>query len=706
MQFSKSSLAAIALMGVAKASEARSEADPLGKVLDLLNGLAAKVTKEGEKEAEAFKEYFAWCDDVSKNKNFAIETATAQKEKLEATLEELSANIQKLDSEIGTLAEDIATGTADLKSATDIRTKEAEDFAASEAELVETIDTLTRAHTILEREMQKNPAAFAQISSNNKLAGIMQALSAVVDAATFSTNDQKRLAALVQSQQEDDDDSLGAPAAAVYKTHSTSILDVLADLEEKAELQLSDLRKAETSARHSYEMVKQSIEDELAYDNKQIDAAKTDKAAAEESKSIAEGDLAVTVADLKAAKEALEAANASCMQVANDHDETIRSRNAELKAIAEAVDILKSSTSGAVGKVYSLIQVSLKSRAELAKSEVLTLIKKLARQHHSSALAQLASRIKALVRYGASSADADPFGKVKGLISDMISKLEAEAASEATEKAFCDEEMAKTAAKKEELDTIIAKLTTKIDQAVARSAELKEEVKELQAELAAMAAEQAEADKVRQDTHAAFVEAKAALEQGLDGVRRALEVLRTYYATEGDAAAALLQQPEPPTPEKHSAAAGAGNSIIGILEVCENDFALNLAKEETAEADAQEAYEKMTQENKVNTAANNQDVKYKTQEYKGLDKSVTELSSDREGLNTQLGAVLEYDAKLKDRCIAKPETYETRTQRREAEIAGLKEALTILENEVALVQRVGKRQHNMRGAKLFAGTSQ
>merc|ERR1712166_1554287 len=90
-----------------------------------------------------------------------------------------------------------------------------------------------------------------------------------------------------------------------------------------------------------------------------------------------------------------------------------------------------------------------------------------------------------------------------------------------------------------------------------------------------------------------------------------------------------------------------------------------------------------------------QDVKYKTKEHKGLDKSIADLSGDRDNTNTELSAVLDYYAKIKDRCIAKPETYEERKARREAEINGLKEALTILENEPAFVQR--KRHGSIRG---------
>merc|ERR1712032_1229954 len=86
-----------------------------------------------------------------------------------------------------------------------------------------------------------------------------------------------------------------------------------------------------------------------------------------------------------------------------------------------------------------------------------------------------------------------------------------------------------------------------------------------------------------------------------------------------------------------------------------------------------------------------QDVVYKTKEFKSLDKSVADMTSDRAGKDTELKAVLEYYAKVKDRCIAKPESYEERKARRESEIAGLKEALSILESETAFVQFRAKR---------------
>merc|ERR1719377_414385 len=102
----------------------------------------------------------------------------------------------------------------------------------------------------------------------------------------------------------------------------------------------------------------------------------------------------------------------------------------------------------------------------------------------------------------------------------------------------------------------------------------------------------------------------------------------------------MMQQPA--MPKKHEKAAGAGGSIISMLEVVESDFAKDLATEETQETDAEVEYQKTTQTNKVTKTMKEQDVKYKTKEFKGLDKTISELSSDKETAGTEQSAVLEY----------------------------------------------------------------
>merc|ERR1719346_826408 len=297
-----------------------------------------------------------WCDDTSKNTAFAIQTATKSKAQLEAKIQELTSDMDAASTKIDSLASEIATGESELKDATLIRGKETADFAASEKELVASIDALSRAVAILQKEMAKNPAAFAQVDPKD-LGGALQAFSAVLDAAALSGSDQKQLAALVQSQQtEDADDELGSPAAAAYKTHSGNILDVLEDLKEKAEGQLSDLRKAEVNTQHNFDMLKQSLEDQMAADTKDMNDEKAGKAAAEGGKTASQSDLDMTNKELDNSKKQLATAQSSCLKVAADYEATVAARNEELKVIAEAQKILAETTSGAEGQTYSLMQ--------------------------------------------------------------------------------------------------------------------------------------------------------------------------------------------------------------------------------------------------------------------------------------------------------------------------------------------------------------
>merc|ERR1719161_2859871 len=278
-------------------------------------------------------------------------------------------------------------------------------------------------------------------------------------------------------------------------------------------------------------------------------------------------------------------------------------------------------------------------------------------------------------------------------------KLMKQAQAEAEEKAYCDAEMAKTEKQKQDLESDLEAITAKIDDSTSASIRLKEEVKVLQEELLELEKMQEEMDKARKAAQVAFLASTGDLSKGLDGLRKALKVLREYYAKDAEGAAllqstdddddtkfdAFMQQPAPP--EKHKKSSGAGDSIIGLLEVAESDFAKNLAEEQQEEDAAQNEYDKMTQENKITKATKEQDVKYKTKEFKALDKSVAQLSYDKDGMSTELDAVLEYYDKIEEKCIAKPEPYAERKKRREAEIAGLKEALGILEGEAVFIQR-------------------
>merc|ERR1719424_2187944 len=511
-------------------------------------------------------------------------------------------------------------------------------------------------------------------------ASVTDALKVLVDASALSSADASSLTALVQT--DNSDSELGAPAAAVYEGHSDGIVGVLEGLTEKAETQLEKARKEESASLQNYQMLKQSLTDEIKFANKDMDKARKNLAVSAEKKANAEGDLEVTSKDLAEDIKTKGTLHQDCMNSAEEFELATKSRGEELGALATAKKVIKEATAGAASQSYSFLQMF--SGADLAKHEAVRFIRDLARKAKAPALAQLASRMASAMKMGAAAGE-DPFAKVKGLITDMVATLEQEAEEDATQKAFCDKATAEATAKKDDLTAENNKLSTKIAQDKSASAKLKEEAATLQNELASMAKAKAEADQLRATEKATFEKNSAEMEMGIKGVKKALQVLKDYYA-KGDAQGASSE--------------GAGSGIIGLLEVCESDFTKGLtemtATEETAAAD----YAAYVKEDEIAVVQKSQDVKYKTKDAAGLDKNVADLSSDLATVSDELAAVQKGLDKLNEMCVAKAEPYAERKARRESEIAGLKEALTILESEAALVQTSAK--HSLRGVRAHA----
>eukprot|EP00428_Durinskia_dybowskii_P041058 CAMPEP_0170260320 /NCGR_PEP_ID=MMETSP0116_2-20130129/30034_1 /TAXON_ID=400756 /ORGANISM="Durinskia baltica, Strain CSIRO CS-38" /LENGTH=677 /DNA_ID=CAMNT_0010511371 /DNA_START=121 /DNA_END=2154 /DNA_ORIENTATION=- len=671
---------------------------PVGKAIQLLSDLQAKILKEGEDAQKVYREFAEWCEDRSRALSNQIKTGKAGVSELEAAIAQEAAMVDSLEAKVEQLAGELATDEADLKAATEIRAHEEAAFQATQKELVDVVDTLRRAVQILEREMKKGGAAMIQIKNAGNLA---QALSAMVDAAMLSTADAGRLTALVQSSSEDSDDAedVDAPAAAVYETHSGDIVQTLSDLLDKAEDQLDAARKKEVQDTHAFEMMQQSLKDEIKYGQKELAEAKAGIAAAGEKKASAQGDLQVTSDDLAGDVKGLAELHQECMSKAQDFESETKSRGEELAALAKAKEALKDNVGGAADLSYgggevSLLQFGTSSAASagartwLADLEAMRIVRDLGRKHHSSALSQLAARMRSVIKSSTLSHD-DQFAKVKGLIQAMIERLESEANADATETAYCNKELAESNEKQADKAAEIEKLSTQIDKMSSRSAILKEQVAALHKALADLSKSQAEMDKVRGEEKEAFAASKADMMQGLEGVKLALKVLTEYYGREDKA---------------HAAAEGAGSTVIGLLEVVESDFTKGLAEMTAEEETAEAEYEHQSKENEIERTSKEQDVKYKTKESTKLDKLVAETASDRSGVQAELDAVLEYLHNLQARCIAKAETYAERKARFEAEIAGLREALRVLESETALIQR-GASGSRLRGVRRHVATA-
>lgn len=662
---------------------------PIGRVISMIADLQAKIIREGAEAHKLYDEFAEFCEERSKELDFDIKNANSEKEDLEANIAKYTATIEATKVKIEELTGSVAKNEADLKAAQAIRAKESADFDAESKELAEAVDSLDRAIGILEREL-KNGASMLQLKDATNAA---QALSILVQASALSAQDGSRLAALVQERQAADDASLAPPDAAAYEGQSGGIVSTMEDLLDKAKDQLAAARQKESEALRNFELLQQSLEDEIRVASKSLDEAKKTEAGTAERQAAAEGSLTATAKALRVDNEALSSLHQDCMSKARDFELSTKSRGEELEALAKAKQIIQETTAGADAQAYGLSQQEpsflqlrrsrITEGADLAGYEVVRLLRDVAHREKSGTLAQLAARVATSMHAGSEGGE-DPFRKVKGLIQELLERLLEEAEQDASHKAHCDKELGESRAKKADKEGELQKLSTKIEQDTARSAKLKEEVALLQKGLADLAAAQAEMDQLRVKERKAFVTDREELEKGVEGVKLALKVLKDYYGNAGG---------------DHEEASSAGAGIIGLLETAESDLSKNLAEVVAVEDAAKLAYETETKENEVEKATKTQDVKYKQREAAQLDKGVAELSSDQATVQEELNAVLEYLKGLDQTCVAKAETYSERKRRREAELEGLKQALQILEGEAVLLETKTTR---LRGTRVHA----
>merc|ERR1719502_1951015 len=252
-------------------------------------------------------EYSQFCDDEETQKGFAIKTAERSIDGYNAVIDESTGAIGSLSSQIDAAGSEIASKTEELKSATNIRSNESGDFKAAEKELVEAIDTLSRAVTIIKREMsfvQGSKGSADQAALSKKLKSMSGALDSIISAAWIDSSSRSKLKAFMAV--EDDDLSLTQqPQASVknYENHSGGIVETLEDMKDKAESTLNSLRREEMQAKHSFELIKQSLSDAIANLNKEVDEASMASGSAQERLGKAQGDLASTEAAKKADEE-------------------------------------------------------------------------------------------------------------------------------------------------------------------------------------------------------------------------------------------------------------------------------------------------------------------------------------------------------------------------------------------------------------------
>jgi len=671
---------------LAVASASGTGKDSILQLVEMMSSFEAKVMKEGEEAQKVYAEYAEWCEDRSKELRNEVKTAKRDVQNLEATIAKETSTQQVLTSQIEDIAGHIASDESDLAAATKLRDSEKADFKSKEAEMEDILDTLGRAISIIEREMSKGGAAMMQLQSAKSLT---QVFKVMVHAQSLDTADAQKLTAFVQNSNDDGDDDLGAPAGSVYEnTSGAPVFDVLQSLRDETNSQLDEARQAEKKKANQYELLKQSLEHEIEFSNKEMSEAKKGVAASKEAQGVAQGDLEVTNKDLAQDTSVLADLHRECMAKSEDFEIQTQSRAAEMKGLAIAKKAIQDIQLREQGRYEwrsaSFLQTS---KGDEASRKVVSKLRGLARKNKDSFLAQVASRMSATVTEG-SKAGEDVFAELKQQILANIQQLEDEEAADYTHKVYCDENLAESEAKVADKKSEIEKHTAKIDKHVSNSARVKSEVATLEKELATMTSEKLEMDTIRQKEKADYEFNIAEADKSLQEIKLALNVLREFYGNYA---------------KEHrgfSSSDGGGQGVMAMLEAVESEYSTNMVKMKSEEEAAVREYDEASKAFEFGKIEKDAAIKYKTKEHIGLDNYAAEETSDRAGTQSELDANLDALAQLKKSCTGKIMTYDLRVARREQEMAELKDSLASLD---ALAGLSGATSFAQRAVKHFRG---
>merc|ERR1719174_2897567 len=103
--------------------------NPIARVAELMQGLADKVTKDGEAEQELFDKYGCWYKTVVSTKKASNTAAEERIASLESYIKDIEGGKIEFTNERESLEKDVADLEAEIKKSKDMREKEAEDYA-------------------------------------------------------------------------------------------------------------------------------------------------------------------------------------------------------------------------------------------------------------------------------------------------------------------------------------------------------------------------------------------------------------------------------------------------------------------------------------------------------------------------------------------------------------------------------------------------
>jgi septal ring factor EnvC (AmiA/AmiB activator) len=649
----------------ASSDEAAVTANPIRKVVGMLQSMQKKITAEGEKEKELFDKFNCYCQNGDEALAKSISEAETKSPQVSSDIEEGEGQVVQLKSDLKSHQTDRAAAKAAMAEATAIREKEAAEFASLKAELDANLAALAKATSAIEKGMA---GSFLQTNDAQVLKKLVLAENSMAE------YDREELTSFLSGSES-------------YAPQSGQITGILKEMSDTMTKNLNDATADENSSINSFQGLMSAKTKEVNALTKSI-----------EEKSVRLGELQVSIVEMKEDlddtqkalledKKFLADLGKNCAAKTKEHEENMKMRGEELLALADTIKILNDDDALELfkktlpGASASFVQMA--SNANNQRLQALAIVRA---AKHGSGHPEL--NFLALALQGRKV----DFSKVIKMIDDMVAILKVEQQDDNDKKEYCEMQFDLSDDKKKGLERSVSNLEKAIAKEKEAIATFAEEIKALEEGIVALDKSVAEATEQRKEENAEYTELMASDAAAKELLGFAKNRLNKFYnpklykapssAVLADVSAHNAGKVAPPPPPATAAAfskkSEESNGVIAMIDLLIKDLDKEMTEAKTTEKDSQADYEQAMSDSAEKRATDSKTLADKTKAKADTTADMEAHTEEKAATTKTLMATLEYIQSLHAECDWLLQYFEVRKEARTGEIDSLKNAKAVL----------------------------
>jgi len=679
------------MIGFAGASQEMG-ANPIRKIVTLLQNMQKEIEAEGAKEKELFDKFMCFCSGGEGDLTKKAADAKAAIEELSAKLKSEEAEKVQTTQELAGHKADREAATSDIEEATMLRGKEEAAYSAEKADSETNIAAMAKAIPALEKGM--GGAALLQMPGGDRLKKVVESY------ANVDSNDRRNVLSFLAENGD-------------YAPASGQIVGILKGMKDDMEAELKESIAAEEKAVAGFADLKASKEKEIEMATEAI-----------ETKTQRSGEIAVSVVQTKDSLEdtkdeladfekLLAQLATECKTKETEWGEKCKVRAEEVKAISEAISILndddaldvfkKARPSALVQDQLGFLQKSNNPASQVRKAQALiaAVAKKANKTQMNLLLFTLNSKLKMTAK-----------GKTQGLesvikmIDDMVVLLGKDQTDDDTSKTFCEDELEKAGDEQKAATEKKAQVEAEISELADAVSALTEEIAGLETSIKDLDKSVATATEQRKEEHEDFTESTQLNEAAMQLIEKAKNRLQKFYnptlykappKTEDtmeekiikagtfvqiashrakDEQDALADAPEAPVGLYQKSEKSAG--VIGLMDMMVREIETDMKDAAYEEKTSQSDYAELMAESEDTRAANSKAIVTKTASKAATEAKLETAKEALTAVSTDLDLIASTLGDLHMQCDFLLQNYDLRKEARTNEIESLKTAKAIL----------------------------